>query len=120
MTLMTIGRGIEDPRSTEAKGSKTEMMGRWELVFPHRNYVSWHFGPRILICVLFSHILVPMKLILRSLVLPEELLKWMEMDHGGGIRHGKKGIKPATSSYQCHLESNHLRVHRVRHSRGLL
>ena len=53
------------------------MMRRWKLVFPLRDYVSWHLGPRILICVLLSRIAISIKVILRSIVLPEEILKWM-------------------------------------------
>ena len=58
------------------------MIPRWKLVFPLRDYLSWHFGPGILICVLPSHITASIKLILRSMVVPKELLKRMEMDDG--------------------------------------
>ena len=77
-------------RGTPAERSKTEMLRRWKLVFPLRDYVSWHLGPRILICVLLSRVAVSIKIILRSIVLPEEIVKWMEMDVGGGIMHGEE------------------------------
>lgn len=83
-------------------------MQRWELVFPHRDHVSWQFGSKAFICVSISHITVPMKLILRSTVLSQVLLKSLEVDHGGGVMYGRNGAKPTTPPYQSHRELSHL------------
>ena len=97
-----VEQSIVYPRSTAAERSKIKMMRHWKLVFPLRNNLSWHFRPEVLVFVLLSRITLSMRLTIRSMVRPKELLKRMASCMGRNqsnqLHHCTNAVRNQTSA----------------------